>query len=213
MTLEEKKEALIQAEWEQFQKVHNEGGRASCQDDPETFFLQRRSRLVAWNEEMIDSWYQDLKAAEAEGRNLLAEKYAWMMKQTAPAEFERIRHLLREPSETAKSQIEELVTLQVDWMEEYKEKYPYLAAGNRAIHSSEDTPYLTSFETYLRGELYTYSEKTVYTALEQMRRFKQEGRNLAVLIMDATAKAYGYADIAAAEEKEKIRAAAGRRTE
>lgn len=213
MTLEEKKDLLVQTEWEQFQKVHNEGGRASCQDDPETFFLQRRSRLVVWNEEMIDSWYQDLKAAEAEGRNLLAEKYAWMMRQTDPGEFERIRHLLREPSETAKKQIEELVTLQVGWMEEYKEKYPYLATGNRAIHSSEDLPYLTSFETYLRGELYTYSEKTVHTTLDRMRRLKQEGHNLAILIMDATAKAYGYTDIAAAEEKERIRAAAGRKTE
>ena len=38
MTKQEKIEKLIQMEWEDFQKVNNEGGRASCQDDPETFF-------------------------------------------------------------------------------------------------------------------------------------------------------------------------------
>ena len=43
MTLEAKKEQLIRTEWELFQNVQNEGGRAACQDDPETFFLMRRS--------------------------------------------------------------------------------------------------------------------------------------------------------------------------
>ena len=41
MTKQEKIEKLIQMEWEDFQKVNNEGGRASCQDDPETFFISR----------------------------------------------------------------------------------------------------------------------------------------------------------------------------
>ena len=205
MTLEEKKEALIQTEWEQFQKVQNEGGRASCQDDPETFFLQRRSRLTAWTGEMVESWHLDLKAAEAAGRNLLAEKYAWMMKSTAPEEFEKLKRLLRQPSPAGEQMIEELVKIQVAWMEEYKEQYPFLAAGNRAIHSSEDTPHTTSFETYSRGELSTYSEQTLHCCLEMVKKLQREGQNMAVLIMDATARAYGYADIDAAEARERQR--------
>lgn len=39
----EEREALIdeviKREWEQFQYVQNEGGRASCQDDHETFVI------------------------------------------------------------------------------------------------------------------------------------------------------------------------------
>ena len=46
MTKQEKIEKLIQMEWEDFQKVNNEGGRASCQDDPETFFIMRRSHFA-----------------------------------------------------------------------------------------------------------------------------------------------------------------------
>lgn len=34
-------EKIIELEWNQFQAVHNEGGRASCQDDRETFDIMR----------------------------------------------------------------------------------------------------------------------------------------------------------------------------
>ena len=53
MTKQEKIEKLIQMEWEDFQKVNNEGGRASCQDDPETFFIMRRSHFSPWTEDLI----------------------------------------------------------------------------------------------------------------------------------------------------------------
>ena len=38
MLLDEKKEELVRREWEAFGQVQNEGGRAGCQDDKETFF-------------------------------------------------------------------------------------------------------------------------------------------------------------------------------
>ncbi|MBQ7816510.1 MAG: DUF4125 family protein, partial [Oscillospiraceae bacterium] len=90
MTLYEKKEALIKEEWEKFHNVQNEGGRADCQEDPETFAIMRRSQFVCWSEELVDSWHKDLIDAKKEGRNLLSEKYAWMMRQTAPYEFRLI---------------------------------------------------------------------------------------------------------------------------
>lgn len=84
MTLQDKKENLIQMEWQQFYQVHNEGGRASCQEDPKTFAIMRRSQFTAWPEALVDSYTADLEAAEEVGRNLLTEKYAWMMEDTAP---------------------------------------------------------------------------------------------------------------------------------
>ncbi|MGE4487789.1 MAG: DUF4125 family protein, partial [Synergistaceae bacterium] len=41
-------ESIIQMEWEFFDKVENEGGRASCQDNWETFSKMRRSQYMAW---------------------------------------------------------------------------------------------------------------------------------------------------------------------
>ena len=40
MTTEEKKKELIELEWSFFQAVQNEGRRADCQNDPETFEYQ-----------------------------------------------------------------------------------------------------------------------------------------------------------------------------
>ena len=45
-------------------------------------------------------------------------------------------------------------------MEEFAKEYPKMAGNARSIHTSEDNEYNTSYETYLRGELGTYSEET-----------------------------------------------------
>lgn len=201
MTLEEKKQALAEKEWVQFQLVHNEGGRASCQEDPETFFLMRRSQFSAWPEDLTDCYGRDLQNAEEEGRNLLAEKYAWMMKSTAPEQFQRISHLLPLPSEQQERLIGLIAEIEVLWMEEYGEKYPALASGNRPVHSSEDSQYETSFETYLKGELHTYSENTLLLYLDFVRKLKAEGKNLAILTMEAMVKGYGYQSLEAAEKQ------------
>ena len=68
-------------------KVQNCGGRAHCQDDWETFRLMRTSQMRAWNQPMLDSYLDDLRSAQTEGRNLLCEKYAYMMERTNPAEY------------------------------------------------------------------------------------------------------------------------------
>ena len=205
MTLNEKKERLIQEEWLNFTAVHNEGGRADCQDDPETFFIMRRSQFICWREELVNSWYNDLVNAKNQGRNLLSEKYAWMMKQTAPLEFKKISRFLHFPTEQAEQLIEDVVKTEVRWMEEYNSKYPYMAAGNREIHSYEDSEYSTSFETYLRGELHTYSEKTLLLYANMVKQLEKDGKSLSVLIMDAMVKAYGYKDIDDAEKQQRIR--------
>lgn len=206
MTLNEKKEALIQTEWELFHSVNNEGGKADCQNDPETFFIMRRAQFTCWNDALVESWHKDLLDAKAEGRNLLSEKYGWMMQKTAPFEFRKISGYLRFPSIAAEEMIEEIAEAEVKWMEEYEKQYPYMASGNRPVHSYDDTEYSTSFETYLRGELHTYSEKTLKLYLEMIDSLKKEGKSLSIIVMDAMVKAYGYKDIDDAENQQKIRA-------
>lgn len=201
MTLQEKKESLIQTEWHQFYQVQNEGGRASCQEDPETFARTRRSQFAPWPEELVDSYARDLAEAEEEGRNLLTEKYAWMMEDTAPEDFARIRHLLPQPSLLQREMIDEIAMTQVQWMREYREKYPVLAAGNRALRARDAAPGETSFETYLCGELHTYSEDTLLLYRDMVRGLKSQGKNLSLLIMEDNVKAYGYQDLEDAEAK------------
>lgn len=206
MTLSEKKERLIKEEFANFTAVHNQGGRASCQDDPETFFIMRRSQFVCWSEELVDSWYNDLTDARMNRRNLLSEKYAWMMKQTAPAEFEKISRFLPKLSQETEQLIETVVKIEVEWMEQYSAQYPYMADGNRDIHSYEDSEYSTSFETYLRGELHTYSANTLALYADMVKQLYSQGESMSLMIMDAMVKKYGYKDIDDAERQQKIRA-------
>ena len=201
MTLQDKKENLIQMEWQQFYQVHNEGGRASCQEDPKTFAIMRRSQFTAWPKALVDSYTADLEAAEEVGRNLLTEKYAWMMADTAPEEFAQLRRFLPEPSLLQKEMLDEITQIQIAWMWEYAEKYPRLAAGNRAIRAAEAAPGETSFETYLRGELHTYSEDTLLLYRDMIRSLKAQGVNMSLLIMEANVKAYGYQSLEDSEKR------------
>lgn len=71
---------------------------AHCQDDWETFRLMRTSQMRAWDQPLLDSYLDDLRSAQTEGRNLLCEKYAYMMERTSPAEYAVLRDYLPVPS-------------------------------------------------------------------------------------------------------------------
>lgn len=199
MTLQKKKEHLIVREWELFQKVNNEGGRAACQDDHTTFVIMRSSQFALWPEELIDSYSEDLDEAGAQGRNLLAEKYAWMMEKTHPEQFALLREQLPRLSQEMLADIRAIVDKQLAWMRAYQQKYPLLARGNRALTSEEDTALDTSFETYLEGELKTYSSETVRRLRRFVEKLDAEEKNLAILTMEKTVKNYGFSSLDVAE--------------
>lgn len=80
------KEKIAAIEWEMFQRVRNEGGRADCQNRPDTFKIMRLAQFSAWPEELAQSYLEDLRKALQNDRNLPMEKYARMMESTAPEE-------------------------------------------------------------------------------------------------------------------------------
>ena len=85
---------LVALEWEFFQATRNEGGRAPCQDDRETFWVMRTGQAMGWSEEMAAAWLSDLEAARTAGRNPVMEKYARMMAFTAPEAYAKLAHFL-----------------------------------------------------------------------------------------------------------------------
>ena len=194
-------EKIVELEWKQFDKVKNEGGRASCQDDYQTFSIMRKSQYLTWPDELLDSFCNDLLSAENKGWNLIMEKYARMMESTTPEKYEELKKDLPVLNEERIAIQEEIVKIQVGWMEEFAAKYPKMAGNARSIHTAEDTPFNTSYETYLRGELGTYSENTFILYGRFITGLLRENRNLAYETMENTAKLYGYESVEEAEER------------
>lgn len=194
-------EEIISMEWKWFDKVQNEGGRADCQDDWETFSIMRRSQYYCWNEELLRSLLLDFRAAYDDGRNPIREKYGYMMESTAPARFAEVRESLPEISEEKAALREAIISIQVGWMEEFAAEFPKLAGGARVIHTYEDTPLQTSYETYLRGELSTYSDMTLKLYGGFIVSVNNEEKNLARMIMERSVKMYGYGSLEEAEGK------------
>lgn len=195
-------EQIVNMEWEMFQNVRNTGGRASCQDDFETFEIMRKSQFLIWDTPLLESYWQDLQEGKAQGRNLVMEKYAYMMESTAPEEYASIAEGLPEVSEEKRVMIEQIVAIQVGWREEFAEKYPHLSDQARIIHTAEDTLNDISFETYLRGELKTYSMETLVRYGRNVVTFVQRGENMTEEIMRHTTEFYGYKTMEDAEKKE-----------
>ncbi len=194
-------EAIVALEWKQFDRVENEGGRASCQNNYPVFSIMRKSQYMTWSEELLSSYYNDLLLAEQNGWNLITEKYARMMKSTAPEKYAELEDKLPVRSEERAVITEEIVKIQVAWMEEFSAKFPKMADNARSIHTYEDNPYNTSYETYLRGELGTYSEETFVLYGRFVIALSKQGENLAYNIMDNTAKLYGYVSVEDAEAR------------
>ena len=190
---------IVKDEWEAFDKVINEGGRADCQDNWGTFDIMRSSQYLTWDTDMLTRYAEDFEAHTSAGWNPIMEKYGRMEESTAPDRYAQIADKLPPVSSEKKAIIEEIVAIQVGWMEDFAAEYPKMAGNARTIHTSEDTPYDTSYETYLRGELMTYGDEMLKMYGAFIVRLAQNGQNLAHLTMENTALLYGYKSLDDAE--------------
>lgn len=192
---------IIALEWPMFSGVHNAGGKASCQMDPETFQIMRSSQYKSWSQPLLESWHKDLEEARAGGRNLASEKYARMMERTFPEEYAALAHRLPPVGEDEKRKINEIVAIHLDWKEALDRKYPHLSEQGRPLRASEDILYGTpSLETYMRSELKTYSPRTIDLYHEETLRRKEENRSEAEENLLNQVRQYGYEDLKSADE-------------
>ena len=190
---------ILAIEWEMFTNVNNEGGRADCQDDRTTFEIMRRSQFEAWDEESLASYLGDLHAAAAEGRNLVTEKYAHMMKSTAPLQYAAIRDRIPMPGAEREKLADEICATLIRQTAAYAQQYPLMALQGRPLYAAEDGDGVTSVETYQKGELYTYSLETLKKLCACIRAKEKAGENFAREILEHTVARYGFASLDEAE--------------
>lgn len=194
-------EEIARMEFEAFDKVKNEGGRAECQDDWPTFHIMRTSQYTTWTDEMLVQYAVDFSLAIERGWNPIMEKYGRMEESTSPEEWDKIKDQFPIIPPEKQQIMEEIIKIQVDWMEAFAKEYPGLASHARRIHTSEDMPWDTSYETYLRGEMGTYSDKMLKLYGQFVVGIVKKGDNLAYRIMNETIQMYGYTSFEEAMEK------------
>lgn len=189
---------LIRLEWNDLIKAQIEGTEE--QDDFQTYVMTREGIYQTWNEEMLRSYISDFHRADDRGFNLISEKYGRMLKTTFPARYQKIAETLPVLSQVREEIIEEIVGIQVKWMEELAQRYPKAAGKAGGIHTKEDQPFRISYETCQRGELSTYSENTLDLYGKFIAGLCRENRNLPEMIMTNTAQLYGYASLEELEQ-------------
>lgn len=186
---------VVKLEFKAFDEVKNEGGRAYCQNDWPTFSIMRKSQYLTWNKDMLCQYLYDFSREYELGHNLITEKYGRMMESTAPEKYEEIKEHFPVLSEQKKAIIEQIVAVQMSMAEEFAEKYPAVADNARSLHTYEDSIVNTSYETYLRGEISTYSDKMLQLYATYVVEHARANVNIAKEIIENTAKLYGYATL------------------
>ena len=166
---------IVSDEWEMFTNTNNIGQRSSCQDQKGNFIASRAAYWNMFDNAVLSSYLNDLSNAKSKKINLAAQKYGYMMESTDPTYFETIKHLLLKVSENKAKLVDSIMLIYMKWEESLISSS--LDNKNRVLYKQYDSKYNTSVETYMRGELTSYSEDTLSLILAQFLKNVSNGKN------------------------------------
>ncbi|NYV27576.1 DUF4125 family protein [Streptobacillus felis] len=190
---------IIDIEWEMFTVLKNTGGPAECQNNKPEFIVMRKGQWDNLPINILQSYLIDLKKAEEIGRNLLEEKYIRMMEFSAPEEFEGVKDLLPVLSPGVEVLIKKIEKTYLAWGDEFEAKFPKFSKLCRPLRSEGDQPERASVQTYLRGELCSYSLKTILFYSDYIEDCVKKGINLIYETHSEVVKMKGFESIEAVE--------------
>ena len=172
---------IIDIEWEMFTSLNNIGGRAECQNNRPMFNLMRKAQYFAWDNELLSSYYNDLTKALNNNYNLLWIKYGFMEETIDKKHYNLIKNNLPALSKKMINLREAIVLVQLEMLDEYSKNNDI--SKMRTIYTSTDKYNNASYETYLRGELSSYSENTLYLYAKYITNLSKCNQNIVKLIM------------------------------
>lgn len=180
---------IIDLEWRMFDAVQHVNGRAPCQDEQALFYIMRYSQHQAFSEEFHRAYLADLKTALAEGRNLITEKYAYMMETTDPEDF--LRHIkphLPSISPVKQGAVDVCLHLLEAQEADARQQLPSLSKKARP---EKDAGRDVSALTYMAGELKTYSLGTLQACARSLEASRANHINVVADIYRMTQSFYG----------------------
>lgn len=166
---------VVSNEWEMFTNTNNIGRRSSCQDQKGNFIASRAAYWNMFDEQVLSSYLKDLSNAKSNKINLAAQKYGYMMESTDPDYFKTIKHLLVPVNDKKLKLVDSIMLIYMKWEESLISSS--LDNKNRVLYKQYDSKYNTSVETYMRGELTSYSEETLSLILAQFLKNVSDGEN------------------------------------
>lgn len=180
---------IIDLEWQMFAAVQHVDGRASCQNDRQQFYIMRYAQHQAFSETFHQSYLKDLHAAQQSGRNLMTEKYAYMMEATDPDYFHSVlKPVLPTLSPVKQAAIDACVRILQAQQEAVLIKYPSLKEKSRP---AQDSAQEVSALTYMAGELKTYSLQTLQAYRDALEAAQTQHINTVEKILATTQSFYG----------------------
>jgi mevalonate kinase len=99
--------------------------------------------------------------------------------------------------------IEKIIPIFLEWEKEFRREYPYLSSISRPAFSSEDSLSSTSFETYLKAELSTYSSNTLRLYYNFIQKMIKNNKNLSRQIQSNIVAKYGFNSLQEANDSVK----------
>ena len=153
--------SIIQQEWPLFTSTQNVDHRSPCQDQMANFIVSRHAYWSMYSTPVLQSYLHDLEVARMKGHNLVTFKYGYMMEYTHPTEFLTIKDKLPHNSRIKLSLVATIMALYMKWELEIQENSPGYDTHHRPIQSKDNSMTHTSVETYMTGELQSYSENTL----------------------------------------------------
>ena len=147
---------IVERELAMFLATSNEGGVSVCQTRPDTFRAMRKMAHAAHDDALLESYLADLRQAEADGRNVMVEKYARMDDRLPPLSTSPL--------------LDQIADAEEAFLHEAQRLYPNVIKSNGQ----------GMFRRYLRCELETLSLRTLELYAAQIDRARREGRNLVV---------------------------------
>ena len=159
------------------------------------------SQWMVYSDDVLHSYLEDCRQACEDGRNLMFEKYGRMMESTFPEEYEEIKEHL--PYVTDKLEIvEKIVKINLEWDADMLRDYPNLRNRGRVLTTAEDGIMTgSSMESYLRGELLSYSVHTLELIWKETLEAYERGESLLKQTIANETLFYGYRSLEEAEEK------------
>ena len=167
---------ILELELQSFLRVPTKE-EPSCRAHTDDLKIHRRSQFAPWSIDTCRSYLSDLRHARESGVNLMTQKYA------------RMDDLI--PCLSTSPLIDRIVKQYSLWQEAIQREFPNVMKGAR---DAED------FRTYLRGELETYSDRTLQLLWADIQRHIARRTNMTKEVYEELARQNHYPSLASMEK-------------